>query len=877
MGDRHETAAEPAPSAVREQLRRVLAQAPFDRSPVLSRFLAHVVEHALASGGPPLKEYTIGVEVFDRPGDFDPRVDTIVRVQARRLRNALARYYRNQGGNDPVRIDMPKGQYGIRATRKTADAEAPPAHGQEQALHADAVFAAPLLPVPRTPLIGRDDETEHLARRLRNHDVRVLSITGVGGSGKTRLALALADVVRAAYPGGVVFIDLATVSERSVLVDMLADVFNVRRTRGQSPLKALAERMRSRLTADVLMVLDNMEGVLDGADVLGELLDASPRLTILVTSRVALHLYGEHEFPLAPLAVPDRAQALGGSDLASVPSMRLFLARAEAANPHADLTGDLGAVADLCVRLDGLPLAIELVAAQAMSLTPRQMLERFTGHLDLPENPARDAPSRQRTLRRTIDWSHDLLDDSARRLLRRLAVFAGGFTLEAAQAVADADNSLRDRLMPALNTLLAMGMVYFRHRCDEPRFAMLETLRTYGLERLAASTEADAVRKAHAAYCLVLAEEGVSTLDAGRREAWLQRCDLEQDNFRQALEYLLRQGPPQWALRLGHALFAYWERREKLVEGRRLLQRILDTVPLEPHPALWAKVGTYVAVLAAFQGEHEVAHRHYLILLELYRRMGDRKGEASALNALGVTARFGEREGEARDWFSRALDLCRDIGDHSEIAAAISNLAESELKFGNTGRAHELLSEAHDMFMQSDDRVPAAWCLNHRGDVARAEGDMTAAAEHYTRAEAVFEHLGDAWGLARSQADRGQLALERGELEAAGPLLLDALAAFGALDHQRGMAAVVDSLADYALAAGDSGLAIKLLAAADSWRHAVGFNTRHEDMRRSRGTMSQIGAGLTHAVLRKLHDAGGRMTPADVDAALRELIERRCD
>lgn len=864
MANRHEMAGEPAPSAVREQLRRVLAQSPFDRSPVLSRFLSHVVEHALVSGAPPLKEYTIGLEVFDRPDDFDPRVDTIVRVQARRLRAALARYYGHGGRDDPVRIEMPKGQYGIRVSWAVTKAVAPSGPPS----HADAMVAAALPPVPRTCLIGRDGEIDQLGQRLRSTDVRLLSITGVGGSGKTRLALAAVDVARAAYPGGVMFIDLASVTEAGVLVDMLADVFNVRHTRGQSPLKVLADRVRSRLTADVLLVLDNMEGVLEGADILGELLDASRRLTILVTSRVALRLYGEHEFPLAPLAVPDRDLAADRADLAAVPSVQLFLARAEAANPHADFTSCLAAVADLCVRLDGLPLAIELVAAQAVSLTPAQMLDRFSGHLDLPENPARDAPSRQRTLRRTIDWSHDLLDEPARRLLRRLAVFANGFTLEAAQAVADADGGLGDRLMPALNTLLAMGMVYFRSRHDEPRFAMLETLRTYGLERLAGSGEADAVRKAHAAYCLVLAEEGVSTLEAGQREAWLLRCDLEQDNFRQALEYLLREGPPQWALRLGHALFAYWERREKLVEGRRSLQRILDSVPSEPDTALWAKVGTYVAVLASFQGEQEVAHEHYRGLLELYRRMGDRKGEASALNALGVTARFADREGEARDWFRRALALCRRIGDHSEIAAAISNLAESELRFGHTDKAHALLSEAYAMFMESDDPVPAAWCLNHLGDVARAEGDMTSAAEHYVSAEASFTRLGDAWGLARSQADRGQLALERGELASAGSLLLNALTAFEALDHQRGMATVADSLSDYALAAGDATLAVKLRAAADGWRQAVGLSARHAGIQWSVN-------GMAPAALRELHAAGSLMAPADVIAALRGLADRK--
>ncbi len=856
-------------AAIREQLQRMLAHAPFERSPVLSAFLSYVVEHELAADAPLLKEYTLGLEVFNRPDDFDPRIDSIVRVQARRLREALTSYYQNAGRNDVLRLDMPKGQYGIRVTTEEAVTADVVHHEQDAAARAPTMHGVAPLPVPRTALIGRVTELGDLGSMLERKAVRLLSITGVGGSGKTRLALALAEQVREDFPGGVLFLDLSAVTERSVLINMLADVFNVRRIQNLPLLEAIAGRMRSKLTHATLLVLDNMEGVQAGADVLGDLLEASPALSMLVTSRIALRLYGEHEYPLPPLAVPVPQQAADLSRLQTVPSVELFMARALAVNPRADFRHDPGALAELCVRLDGLPLAIELVAAQAGNMTPRQMLERFTGHLDLPENPARDAPSRQRTLRRVIDWSFDLLDESARRALRRLSVFSGGFTREAAEAVADCTGDMSGDLLAALNALVSTGLLHFHGDCSEPRYTMLETLRAYGRERLNVCGEADATRRAHAAYCLVLAEEGVGAVASAQREAWLMRCDLEQDNFRLALEFLLQRGPQQWVLRLGQALFTYWERREKLVEARRMLQRIADSSDTGADDALWAKVSSYAAVLANFQGDHDEAQRRYSNLLQRYRKMGDRKGEAATLNSLGVSERFRHDETEARAWFSQALDLCRAIGDPREVAAALSNLAESEVKLGDTRKAHALLSEARTLFRTESDPVSAAWCLNHLGDVARVDKAYDKAAELYVSAESEFTRLGDPWGLARSLADRGQLALDRAEFAQAGPLLLQALAAFEKLDHQRGMATVADSLAEYALAIEQPELAVRLLAAADSWRAAVGFTAQRDESGSVYGVMKRAEAVLDPAACQAARAAGRMLTSAQVAAAVR--------
>jgi len=862
MTEREDQSDPPSPSAVRKSLDRALAHRPFNRSPVLSRFLTHVVNHALTRDASSLKEYVLGVEVFDRSESFDPRIDTIVRVQARRLRQALAAYYAGEGIQEQIRFEMPKGQYGIRVRLPVSNDE-PEQSGHRPVRSTDHTRRSMELPIPRTSLVGREAELEQLEQELSR--TRLVTITGVGGSGKTRLALEVADRTRDVFPGGVLFFDLSSVTDRDVLADMLADAFEVRRTEGRGLQQALVDRVRVSVDQPTLLVFDNMEQVLDGAALLGAMLDANAQITALVTSRVHLSLYGESEFPLAPLAVPERrGSEYERSALAEVPAVRLFLMRAAAANPRANPADDPDSLAELCVRLDGLPLAIELVAAQASTLSSSQMLQRFTGHLDLPSNPARDAPSRQRTLRRVIDSSYDLLNQSARIALRRLSVFAGGFTLEAAEAVADSPGDLANDLLPAINDLVSMGMLYSGMGSGEPRFAMLETLRAYGLERLNAGGEAERIHKAHAAFCVVLAEEGIRDMDHVHRERWLMRCDEEEDNFRQAIQYLLLAGPHRWALRLGHVLFMYWERREKILIARRLLNAITEHIPTETDKALWAKVASYAATLASFQGDTAESETRFSDLLSLYRELGDKRGEVSSLNALGVCQSVRGDISTARQTLVQSLALCRDLGERGAIAAALSNLAECELRLGNSRGVQALLDEAHSGFVVEGDPVSAAWCVNHLGDLARSVGDFERAEKLYVDAEAAFHRIGDGPGVARSRADLGQLALDRGELADAAALFLESLAGFEALGHQRGMATVVDRLASLASAADQPELVIQLLSVAESWRAHIAYSARSDDMLRSQRLYDRHGPDLGTARLKALREEGRQMSPMDI-------------
>lgn len=869
----------PSADAVRSQLATILVAAPFVSSPVLSRFLSHIVEHALNTDGGALKEFAVGVEVFDRTSDYDPRIDTIVRVQARRLRAALKAYYDGPGCTDPIRIEMPKGHYGARFSRTTTLPDKPPSNVSANA-DADAIEAigAGTVPAPRNRLIGRASELELIVERLSSNNVRLLTLTGVGGSGKTRLAIELAWNLRSAFPGGVLFLDLSALTERSALISVLAEAFNVRRTEGRPLVDAVSGRLRALLGAPTLLVLDNFEGVLESADVVGSLLDASAQLTVLTTSRLALHVYGENEYPLAPLAIPARDEMNDPATLIKVPSVQLFMDRAAGVQPHWQLEPEhAGMLAELCICLDGLPLAIELVAAQAGTMTPTQMLQRFTGHLDLPANQARDAPFRQRTLRRTIDWSHDLLNETGRRVLRRLAVFSGSFTIEAAEAVADVDADIGADLLPTLSTLVSMGLLYFRTENDGPRYAMLETLRAYGHERLNASGESDRMRKAHAAYCLILAEEGIAPMERDQGDAWLSRCDQEQANFRLALDFLLKNGPHEWALRLAQALFAYWERREMLIEGEHRLRHVVDTLSPDINPTLWAKVFAYATTMAALQGDQMTAKIQFMRLLEHYRHFGDKKGEAATLNAIAVAERIRQDEASARPLLVQALELCRAIGNRSEIAASLSNLAECEVNLGNTESAQAQLMEAHALFTAENDLVPAAWCLNHLGDSARVQGEHARAAELYVQAQAEFARLGDRWGMTRSLADRGRLALDRGDHEQAGPLLLQALVWFESLKHRRGAAAVADTLADYALASSQPDLAVKLLAAAESWRSAVGFTSRPDNLKYAEVVRRKAQASMDAKSIAALKVTGGQLSPGDVADLFQALVESNAD
>src|SRR6202049_658852 len=433
------------------------------------------------------------------------------------------------------------------------------------------------LPVPRTGFVGREKEVAAAKELLLRQDVRLVTVTGPGGIGKTRLAVQVANGLVEHFPGGTHFVSLSSISDPSLIASVIVQTLGIREAGGQSPLEILKENLQSSLRAPMLLLLDNFEHLVQAAPTVAELLAMGPNLKILVTSRAALHLYGEHEFSVPPLAVPVSGSMPPLEVLSEYPAVALFVHRAVAAKPDFELNRqNASAVIEICSRLDGLPLAIELAAARVKVLSPSSMRTRLASRLQLLTGGARDLPERQQTLRATIDWSYDLLSAAEQKLFRRLSVFVGGCNLEGAEAVCDTKGDLDLDLLDGMASMVDKSLMQQVEQANgESRFVMLETIREYAREKLEASLEGPLTKRAHAAYCLVLAEEEATEQSAADGAEWLERFALEHDNFGAALEWLTETGDADWGLRLGTALFRFWETREYFAEGRDRLGKLL--------------------------------------------------------------------------------------------------------------------------------------------------------------------------------------------------------------------------------------------------------------------------------------------------------------
>ncbi len=409
----------------------------------------------------------------------------------------------------------------------------------------------------------------------------------------------------------------------------MARALDVRESGDLSLESAIAEHLRSR--GATLLFLDNFEQVSDAATLIQHLLDGCPALTVLVTSRQGLHIYGEQEFPVPPLPLPAPSALFSPSTLMDCASVALFVQRAAASRPDFTLTPkNAGAVVEICCRLDGLPLAIELAAARVKILPPAELLARIERPLELLTGGARDLPERQQTLRQAIKWSYDLLSPAEQKLFRRLSVFAGGCTLEAAEAVCNTLEDLGVDVLDGVTSLVDNSLLVQRASEErELRFLMLETFREYGREQLIATGEADATARAHAAYMLVVAEEENLEMTPADRETWLRCCDVEHDNFRAASHWLVGSSDAEWALRLGAALFRFWEQRDHLTEGREMLARMLALPGAAAPTRLRARALYCASMLADIQGDHDTALTLGREAYRIYRELGDTQGVAS--------------------------------------------------------------------------------------------------------------------------------------------------------------------------------------------------------------------------------------------------------
>jgi predicted ATPase/DNA-binding winged helix-turn-helix (wHTH) protein len=765
------------------------------------------------------------------------------------LRKAL-----DDGGQKLLRT-VPRRGYMFTAEVRTVQI-GPGAFPESAAPHTTVGLARQTLPVPRTSLIGRERELSQACGLLLRRDIRLLSLTGPGGAGKTRLAIAVGAALAERFPSGVFFVKLASITQPELVATAVADALELK----QVPGRGISQLMSAQLGngGDRLLVLDNFEQVLTAASLVAEILEACSSLKILVTSRSCLHLYGEQEFPVTSLSQSS--------------AIELFVQRAAAAWPAFSITQDNAPlVEEICSRLDGLPLAIELAAARIRMLPPRAILDRLERPLELLTGGPLDVPERQQTLYKAIDWSYGLLKPAEQTLFRRLSVFAGGCTLEAAEAVCNTRRDLGMDLFEGLSSLVDQNLL---HRIDraqaESRFAMLETIRQFAMEQHAASGDQAATRRSHAAYCLVLAEEGNPDLASEARTRWLMQCDADINNLRAALDWLFDVRDLDWSFRLCAALFRFWDMREHLDEGRLRLETVLKLAG-EERPRERARVSQFIGALATSQGDYVAARSFLEQGLSLYEELRDEPGIAASLNAIAISARDVGDYATAEAKFERSLACWRLLSDRSAIARCLHNLANVLKVRGDYARARWALGEAADIFDELGDRSGAAWSINQLGDIARATGDMAECRRFYQLALTTFREANDPWGTARSLADVGYVECEEGNHPAAHAAFCDALEIFAALGHRRGMARVLEGYACLAIVEGRPARALTLAAAAAHARQSISAPLSQAEQLRLDQSLLAARQNLEKEQANRACAAGSEMTMEEaMDYALGE-------
>lgn len=668
--------------------------------------------------------------------------------------------------------------------------------------HVSTVTAQPI-PTPLTPLIGRERDVQNVSAALRQSHTRLLTLTGTGGIGKTRLALQIALELKDQFADGVHFVSLAPARDSAMVLSTIIQALGIRPQQNQRDDALLISYLQEKAA---LLILDNFEQAMPAARVVADLLAFTAYLKILITSRTILRLNGEHEYAVHPLMVPDINQASEPLQLLQSPAVRLFVQRAQAVRANFALTPENSAsIAEICARLDGLPLAIELAAARCKVLSPQAMLTRLKGAmggaLGLLTDGVQDLPPRQQTIRQTIEWSYNLLSEREQRIFRRLGVFVGSFSLDAFEALCikqgpEAHSRPRSSSQAgasAIDTIVSLINQSLLRQSDgpdgEPRFSMSETLREYALECLAKYHELEITQRQHAEYFVGFLNSLDPKMRGAEHETCIKYLDADYNNIRAALTWS-RATDLELALRFTSLLWEYWLTRGYLNEGRdwltELLQKSLGMPGIAPR--LRAQTLNGAGLLISVQGDQETAKAYLRESIELFREMGDTKGEAWALNHLGQALNLSGENEQAIQSFETSLKLFRALDANWHSAWVLLNLGEMCLRQEHNERAIGLLAEARGLFTAFSYKRGIAASIERLARLERARHNPTQAMNLFTESLRLFSEIGDLEGCGWTCHNLGTLLCESGQNEPAIQYLVESLRLFDRLNDQWGFA-----------------------------------------------------------------------------------------
>jgi predicted ATPase/class 3 adenylate cyclase len=638
------------------------------------------------------------------------------------------------------------------------------------------------LPRQLTTFIGREREIAEVKRLLA--EAHLLTVTGTGGNGKTRLSLEVAAGLLDEYPGGVWLLELASVADPVLVPQILATTVGVREEAGRPLLSTLVDHLRPKRA---LLLFDNCEHLIDACARLADaLLHACPQVKIMASSRELLGLTGEVAFRIPALSMPDPQRVPSLERIMEYEAIRLFVDRAAAVKPGFMLTEDnVAAVAQICQRLDGIPLAIELAAARVRSLSVHQISAHLDERFRLLTGGSRTALARHQTLRGLIDWSYSLLSDAERTVLRRLSVFVGGWTLAAGEAVGAGHGVDRDQMVELLARLVDKSLVLMDEEGPDGRYRLLETIRQYGLDKLAETTEAEVVRDRHRDFYVAFAEDAEGQLRGREQVAGLKRLEFDHDNLRTALRWSLDRGETEVALRLGSALWLFWDTHGYVREGREWVDDLLTRADALPASAITPDIQRARAKLLDGAGRLRARWSEYAKACELdaqaiavWRELGDQRGMAEALNNIGVGMRYLGDRARSQAAVEESLALFRGVSDKRGIAHALNNLAELARIDGDLTRARALFEESVPLFEAVEDGRGLSYALDNLGGILTAQGDYTRAETLYGRSLQLAEELGDKHAIATALRSLGGVAHHRHDYVRARGLYEDSVTRF---------------------------------------------------------------------------------------------------